>query len=152
VIKALAHPKVLGWLLVVSIGLNLFMGAIVVGRVAGQAVQAHRSLQAAVAVLPPEKRDAVRQEIRSLVPVMRQHAKAMRTLRAELAEQLARQPLDEAALDRQFLKLQQQTTATQAQLQQAFKRASATLTPQERADLWAAIQKRSRRGTAGEEP
>ena len=143
-IARLGNPKVLGTLLAVSLAGNLFLGAFIAGRVTGQATQAKRSLDAIVAVLPPEKRGAVLMELRAAVPVVREHASAIKALRAEVAEELARPQLDAAALDQRFTGIQQQTTAVQAQWQQAYKRAAATLAPEERRALLTALRRPQR--------
>ena len=139
------QARTLTVLLLVSVALNLLWAAVAAGRWAGEAVQTRRGVATMVSVLPAEKRDVVRRELRSVVPALRQHAQAVRVLRAELDTLLAEPQLDDAAIQQQFLKLQQQTTATQAYLQQAFQRAAVNLTPQERRDLLAAIMHRPRR-------
>ncbi len=142
-------PRTLRVLLALSLALNLVAGAVVAGRVAGEAVKSRRTVEIMVSTLPDEKREAVRQALYAVVPVMRQHHQAVRALRAELDAVLAQPQLDEAALDRQFAKLQQQTTATQARMQQAFRQAAANLTPDERRALLLAIQQRPRREGRG---
>lgn len=140
------QPRTLRVLLALSLAVNLVAVAVVAGRFAGESVKSRRSVQAVVAVLPEAKRDAVRRALLDVAPLMRQHALAVRALRAELDTVLAQPRLDEAALELQFAKLRQQTTATQARLQQAFRRVAVDLAPEERRALLAAIQQRPRRG------
>lgn len=142
-------PRTLRVLLALSLALNLVAGAVVAGRVTGEAVKSRRTVEIMVSTLPDEKREAVRQALYAVVPVMRQHNQAVRALRAELDAVLAQPQLDEAALDRQFAKLQQQTTATQARMQQAFRQVAVNLTPDERRALLLAIQQRPRREGRG---
>lgn len=143
------QPRTLRVLLALSLAVNLLAGAVVAGRFTGEAVQSRRTVEAMASTLPAEKREAVREALFAVRPVMRQHTQAVRALRAELDTVLAQPQLDEAALDRQFTKLQQQTTATQARLQQAFRQAALNLTPDERRALLAAIQQRPRREGRG---
>ncbi len=139
------RPRTLRVLLALSLAVNLVAVAVLAGRVTGEAVKSRRSVEAVVAVLPEAKREAVRRELLDVAPLMRQHAAAVRALRAELDTVLAQPRLDEAALELQFAKLRQQTAATQARLQQAFRRVAVDLTPEERRALLAAIQQRPRR-------
>jgi uncharacterized membrane protein len=142
-------PRTLRVLLALSLAVNLLVGAAMAGRATGEAVQSRRTVEAMVSTLPAEKREAVRQALFAVLPVMRQHNQAVRALRAELDAVLAQPQLDEAALDRQFIKLQQQTTATQARMQQAFRQAAVNLTSDERRALLVAIQQRPRRDRDG---
>lgn len=139
------QPRTLRALLALSLAVNLVAVAVVAGRFVGESVKSRRAVEAVVAVLPAAKRDAVRRELLGVAPLMRQHALAVRALRAELDTVLVQPQLDEAALELQFTKLRQQTTATQARLQQAFRRVAVDLTPEERLALLAAIQQRPRR-------
>ena len=142
------QPRTLRVLLALSLAVNLVVVAVVAGRFAGESVKSRRTVEAVVAVLPEAKRDAVRRELLGVAPLMRQHALAVRALRAELDTVLAQPRLDETALELQFAKLRQQTAATQARLQQSFRRVAVDLTPEERRALLAAIQQRPRRAEA----
>jgi uncharacterized membrane protein len=134
--------------LAVSAALNLFLGGVVAGRIGGQAaqgVQAQRNLEAALAPLPEAKRDAVRREIRRVMPEVRRDQQAVQQARAAAAAELLRPQPDGAALDRHFREVQVRTTSMQHALQQAFKRAAADLTPEERRALIEASKRRAPR-------
>lgn len=134
--------------LAASVALNLFLAGVVAGRFGGQAaqgVQAQRNLEAALAPLPEAKRDAVRRELRRVMPEVRRDQQAMQQARAAIAEELSRPQLDAAALDRHFREVQTRTTSMQHALQQAFKRAAADLTPEERRALIEASKRRAPR-------
>lgn len=125
----------LGIALAVSITLNLFLGGLVAGRIGGkvmQGIQAQRNFDAALAPLPEVKREAVRRELRSVMSDVRRHRQAVEQARAAAAEELLRPEPDSAALDRHFHEIQVRTTSMQHALQQAWKRAAADLTPEER--------------------
>jgi uncharacterized membrane protein len=134
--------------LAVSVALNLFLAGVVAGRIGGQAaqgVQAQRNLEAALAPLPEAKRDAVRREIRRVMPEVRRDQQAVQQARAAAAAELLRPQPDGAALDRHFREVQVRTTSMQHALQQAFKRAAADLTPEERRALIEAAKRRAPR-------
>jgi uncharacterized membrane protein len=134
--------------LAVSVALNLFLAGVVAGRVGGQAMQgmqAKRSLEATLAPLPEAKRDAVRRELRRVLPEVRRDFQAIQQARAAAAEELLRAQPDGAVLDRHFREVQVRTTAMQHALQQAFKRAAADLTVEERRTLIEAAKRRAPR-------
>lgn len=140
----LSNPKVLGVLLAASLGANVFFGGWLAGRLTGEASQAKRNLDAIVAPLPEDKRALVRKEVRSAMPEVRRNFQAMQAARAALAEELVKPDLDQAAIDRHFREVQTRTTAIQAGLQQAFKRAAVSLTPEERRAVIEALKRRPR--------
>jgi uncharacterized membrane protein len=146
VIGWLANPKVLGVLLAASLGANLFLGGWLAGRLTGEATQGRRNLEAIVAPLPQDKRALVRKEVRGVMPEVRRNFQAMQAARAALAEELAKPELDQAAVDRHFGEVQARTTAIQSALQQAFKRAAVSLTPEERRAVIEALKRRPQRG------
>jgi len=148
VIAWLTNPKVLGVLLAVSVAANLFLGGVIAGRVTGEAaqnLQAKRNVDAMLEPLPEDKRALVRKELRAAMPQVRQHFKALQAARAAVGEELAKAELDPAQLDRRFAEVQAQTTAIQAAFQQAFKRAAASLTPEERRAVLEVLKRRERR-------
>lgn len=140
----LSNPKVLGVLLAASLGANLFLGGWLAGRLAGEASQARRNLDAIVAPLPEDKRALVRKEVRSALPEVRRNFQAMQAARAALADEFVKPQLDQAAIDRHFGEVQAHTTAIQAALQQAFKRAAVSLTPEERRAVIESLKRRPR--------
>jgi len=144
VIRALANPKVLGALCAVSLAVNLFLGGVLAGRFTGEAVQAKRNFDAILAPLPDAKRALVRKEFRSALVGVRRDNQAAQAARAELAAELAKPAPDPATLDRQFAELQRRTTAMQAAMQQAFKRAAMELTQEERQAVIDSLARRAR--------
>ncbi len=139
----LSNPRVLGVLLAASLGANVFFGGWLAGRLTGEASQARRNLDAIVAPLPEDKRALVRKEVRSAMPEVRRNFRAMQAARAALADEFAKPEPDQAAIDRHFRDVQARTTAIQAGLQQAFKRAAVSLTPEERRAVIEALKRRS---------
>jgi uncharacterized membrane protein len=134
--------------LAVSVALNLFLAGVVAGRIGGQAaqgVQAQRNLEAALAPLPEPKRDVVRRELRRVMPDVRRDQQAVQQARAAAAAELLRAQPDSAALDLHFREVQVRTTSMQNALQQAFKRAAADLTVEERRALIEAAKRRAPR-------
>jgi uncharacterized membrane protein len=78
------------------------------------------------------------------MPQVRQHFKALQEARARVADELGKPAPDAAELDRRFAEVRAQTTAIQAAFQQAFKRAAASLTPEERRAVIEALKRRPR--------
>jgi uncharacterized membrane protein len=147
VIARLGNPRVLGVLLAVSVAANLFMGGVLAGRFAGQATQgsqSKRTFEAMLAPLPEEKRALVRNELRAAMPQLRRDHAALQEARAALAAELVKPSPDPAALDRGFAEVQARSTAIQAAFQQSFKRASASLSQEERRAVVEALARRSR--------
>ncbi len=145
--RKLASPKALGALLALSVAANLFLGGLAAGRFTGEAVQglqAKRRLDALLEALPADRRPLLRQELRAAMPEVRQNLQAMQAVRAELARELIKPEPDPAKLDGHFAELQRRTTAAQAALQQALKRAAMQLTPEERRALISALKNRAR--------
>jgi uncharacterized membrane protein len=146
VIAWLTNPRVLGVLLAASLGANLFLGGWLAGRLTGEATQGQRNIEAMLAPLPQDKRALVRKELRAAMPQVRQHFKALQAARAAVAEELVKSEPDQVQLDRRFAEVRVQTTAIQAAFQQAFKRAAASLTPEERRAVIEALKRRPQRG------
>jgi uncharacterized membrane protein len=146
VIARLSNPRVLGVLLAASLGANLFLGGWLAGQLTGEATQARRNLDAIVAPLPEAKRALVRKEVRAAMPEVRRNFQAMQAARAALAEEFVKPDPDPAAIDRHFREVQARTTAIQADLQQAFKRAAVSLTPEERRAVIESLKRRPQRG------
>lgn len=125
-------------LLLASLGGNLFLGGMVLGRATlevTQGSQTRRSVHAMVAALPEGKRDLVRREIGAAIPRVEEHFAALRKARAALAEDMARPELDAGALERGFAAVQTHTNAIRAELQQAMMRALPALSQEERRAL-----------------
>jgi len=122
-------------LLVLSLILNLLFLSVFVGYWVGEVRQARQSLESLVSVLPVEKRDKARRELSLMWPVLRQHAQSGRVLLVELDQLLTKPQLEEAAINQHLLKMQQETTAAQSQVQQIFIRAVKDLAPAERHNL-----------------
>lgn len=144
----LKSPRTLGVLLVVSVAVNLFLGGLIAGRLTGQATQdlrAQRNVEAMLEPLPQEKRAFVRKELRTAMPQVRQHFRALQEARARVAEELEKPEPDPAELDRGFAEIRMQTSAIQAAFHQAFKRAATSLTPEERRAVIEALRRRPQR-------
>jgi uncharacterized membrane protein len=143
----LTNPKTLAVLLAASVAVNLFLGGVIAGRWTGEAAQdlrAKRNVEAMLEPLPQDKRALVRKELRAAMPQVRQHFKALQEARARVADELGKPAPDAAELDRRFAEVRAQTTAIQAAFQQAFKRAAASLTPEERRAVIEALKRRPR--------
>ena len=142
-----AKPTLFGALLLVSVAANLFLGGLVAGRFTGEAVQglrSHRAVETMFEPLPKDKRELVRRELSAAMPEERQHLKALQAARAGLAAELAKPSPDPERIDRCFAEVRAQTTAIQANFQQAFKRAVVSLTPAERLTVVEALRRRAR--------
>jgi len=142
VIAWLGSTRGLTVLLLVSLGANLFLGGMVMGRITGEATQGsqtRRSIHAMLAPLPNVKRELVRREINAAMPQVRRQFAALQEARAFLTEELVRSAPDTAAIERGFADVQKHTGAIRAELQQAMMRALPALTQQERRALVQAL-------------
>lgn len=125
-------------LLVVSLGANLFLVSMVVGRISGEATPStytKRSIQAMLAPLPDAKREIVRREINVAMPEMRQHFAALQKVRTTLSEEMVKPTPDSRALELYFLAVRTHASAIRAGLQQAMVRALPSLSQDERRAL-----------------
>lgn len=145
----LRSARGLAVLLIVSLGANLFLGGMLVGRVtgeAGQESQTRRSIQAMLAPLPEAKRELVRKEIGTAMPQVREQFAALQKARIALAEEMVRPTPDSAALERAFAAVQAHTSAIGTELHQALARALPALTQGERRAVLEALARRRSRG------
>ena len=134
----LGSTRGLAALLVVSLGANLFLGGMVLGRVTGEATQGSQtrlSIQAMLGPLPEAKRELVRREIGAIMPQVQQQFATLQKARAELAEEMAKPTLDTGALERGFAAVQTHTIAIKAAFQQAIMDALPALSQEERRAL-----------------
>jgi uncharacterized membrane protein len=134
----LGSTRGLATLLVLSLGANLFLGGMVLGRATGdvtQGSQTRRSIQAMLAPLPDTKRELVRREIGAVMPQVQQQFAALQKARAELAEEMMKPTPDSDALERGFGAVQTHTMAIRAELQRAILRALPALSQEERRAL-----------------
>lgn len=113
----------LGGALLLSLAGNAFLGGWLIARPApgdsGFQGQPMRQLIARVRELPAEQRGEVRAVIRQHVPQLRDLAQANRDNRQQLLDELAREPLDAAAVERRFAQ-QREATATLQRAAQAM--------------------------------
>jgi uncharacterized membrane protein len=134
----LGSTRGLATLLVLSLGANLFLGGMVLGRATGdvtQGSQTRRSIQAMLAPLPDTKRELVRREIGAVMPQVQQQFAALQKARAELAEEMMKPTPDSDSLERGFAAVQTHTMAIRAELQRAILRALPALSQEERRAL-----------------
>jgi uncharacterized membrane protein len=136
-------------LLAVSLGVNLFLGGMVAGRITGDVTQGsptRRSIEAMLAPLPDAKRKLVRQEINRALPRVREQLAALQKARAALAEEMVKAAPDGGALERGFAAVRSHTMEIAAELQRAVIRALPTLTQEERRALVRALVRRQGAG------
>jgi uncharacterized membrane protein len=122
-------------LLFLSLGANLFLGGMLLGRVSGDVMpvsQTRRSVEAMLAALPEAKREHVRREFGIAMPQVQRDFAALQKARAELAEEMVRPAPDRAALERDFAQVLTQTNSIKTELQQALMRAMPALSQEER--------------------
>jgi uncharacterized membrane protein len=145
VIAWLCTARALTVLLLVSLGANLFLGGLLVGRITGETAhgsQTRRSIQAMIAPLPIAKRELVKREIDAAMPQVKHHLAALQKARTALAEEMVKSMLDSGALERGFAAVQTHTMAIRAEFQQAILRALPALTQDERRALADALARR----------
>ena len=146
-------PKSRPWILIVlivSLGLNLFLGGLMVGRWVsggphrppqfasnerGPTGEPSRFLRRMASTLPPEHRSAFEAVIdRHRERVVRAAGEA-RDAREDVRQVLRKEPFDRAALDRAFETVRTRNVALQTEIQIAIGEAAAELPPQARQRL-----------------
>jgi uncharacterized membrane protein len=138
----LGSARVLATLLLISLGANLFLGGMILGRASGdvtQVSQTRRSIEAMLAALPDAKRELVRREIGIAMPQVQQQFSALQ--KAELAEEMIKPAPDRGALERGFAAVQTHTNSIRAELQHALMRAMPALSQGERRALVDALSR-----------
>lgn len=127
--------------LIVSLGLNLFLGGLMAGhwfsgpphppRAAqgerGAAGEPGRILQRMASTLPPEHRPAFEAAIAKHRDRVAQAASQSREAREQVREILRKDPLDRAALDRAFEAVRTSNIALQTEIQMTIAEAAADL-------------------------
>jgi len=127
--------------LIVSLGLNLFLGGLMVGRWfsgpphrppfvmndRGPAGEPNRILQRMAAALPPDHRPAFETVIAKHRERVMQAAGQAREAREQVRKTLRQEPFDRAALDRAFESLRQSNTVLQQEVQNTIGDAAAML-------------------------
>ena len=136
--------------LVVSLGLNLFLGGLMAGRwfsgpphrqhaamqgERGPAGEPGRILQRMAATLPPEQRPAFEATIAKHRDRVAQAASQAREAREQVREVLRREPFDRAALDNAFEQVRAKNLALQIEIQTTIAEAAAGLPPSARQQL-----------------
>lgn len=134
-------------LLVVSVGLNLFLGGLFAGHwyagrpgmvvaPGGSAETPGRGLlQRMIASLPAEERPAFEAVVAKRRPQVTQAVGEVRAARQTVREALLREPLDRPALDTAFAELRRRNDALQATIQATIAEAAAGLSPAARRRL-----------------
>lgn len=163
-------PRAAKWLLaglIVSLGLNLFLGSMIFGRhffrphgdmFAERAVPAadrplRRIAQRMFASIPDDQRPILESAFAEQRPNLSAASQAARDAREKVRVALGTEPLDQAALDRAFAELRDRTEEVQKVMHTAIGSAAAKMTPEGRKRLaeWNPEFQR-RRGPPGPPP
>lgn len=135
-------------LLIVSLGLNLFLGGLMAGRwfsgphhrppmaaERGPSGEPNRILQRMAASVPPEHRGAFEAAVATHRDRIVQFASQSREAREQVREVLRKEPFDRAALDRAFENVRVHNMALQSEIQNAIADGAAALPPDARQRL-----------------
>lgn len=148
-------PRAGKWLLgllVVSLGINLFLGSMILGRHFFRphpdrfAERAERAVPAAdrplrnitqrmFAALPDNERPALEAALAEQRSALSQASRANREAREKVRDALAADPYDPAAVDRAFAELRTRTEEVQRAMHGAISSAAAKMTPEGRKRL-----------------
>jgi uncharacterized membrane protein len=145
-------PKRRPWILIAligSLGLNLFLGGLIVGRwVSGPphrppfafaerapGGEPSRFLHRMASTLPPDHRPVFESAISKHQDRIVELANQARAARAQVREVLGKEPFDRAALDRAFETVRARNMALQAEVQMTIGEAAADLPPDARRQL-----------------
>ncbi|MDT0636211.1 periplasmic heavy metal sensor [Spectribacter hydrogenoxidans] len=101
-----------GLLLAVSLALNLVIAGVVVGRLVSDGPRHHGPHM--LRGVPEAARPALRDAFKAHRDDIREHIHGIREARAHIADRIAADPLDEAALEAAFDELARRTDAMQA--------------------------------------
>jgi uncharacterized membrane protein len=148
-INWLQKNRIASALLTLSLGLNVFLLSMNVGKTISQAShdsQTRRSIQAMLEPLPPASQEIVRKEIGTVMPKVKEHFAALRNARKKLGDDMANASIGTAALELRFSEVQAHTTAIGFELQKAIARALPKLNAEDRRAIVAALAKQSNRG------
>ncbi|HEX2116861.1 MAG TPA: periplasmic heavy metal sensor [Alphaproteobacteria bacterium] len=144
-------PKRRPWILIAligSLGLNLFLGGLMVGRWVSGPPHRHvamaervpggepgRFLNRMASSLPPEHRPVFEGVISKHQDRVAELANQARAAREQVRDVLGKEPFDRAALDRAFETVRARNMALQSEVQMAIAEAAAGLPPEARQRL-----------------
>ncbi len=124
------------WLLagaIVSLCLNLFLLAgMVAGRMHGPWGGPEGKGGMVMATVPPELRSVIGEKLKARGPEFKQERENMRALRLNVADALAAEPFDPAALDAALATLEQSAGKLLHHAQEGLTQIAAELTPEQR--------------------
>ncbi len=126
-----------GWVLVVSLALNLFLAGVVGMRYWRENVRspdraAFGPIGRMTQGMPESGRAKVRAEVDAKREQFREQSREFRRARGEAVQALAAEPFDRAKVDAAFAEARRRADAMSAIMQSAIIEASARLTPEER--------------------
>jgi uncharacterized membrane protein len=136
-------------LVLFSIGLNIFLVAMWVGRASAQTStdsQTRRSIQAMLAPLPSASRDIVRKEIAIVLPKVKEHFSSLNKAKLALSQEMSSPTISGVELERRFSKVQEHTNAIGFELQQAMAKALPQLSVEDRQAIIKALTQQQSRG------
>jgi len=136
-----SRKRWLGGILVVSVALNVFLGAFFLGDVVfdhdrdkddGRMLTMRMELKALAKALPEEAREALHSQLKNRADEMRPVFQNIHDTRDEITELLAAETLDESALRQSFNALQASLGKVHGALQEIVFEASKDMTPKQR--------------------
>ncbi|MBI2256666.1 MAG: periplasmic heavy metal sensor [Proteobacteria bacterium] len=129
--------------LIISVCLNLFLLAgMVAGRMHGPMGGPEGKGGMVMATVPPELKSVIRDKLKAHGPEFRDEKEKMRELRLHVADALAAEPFDPAALDAALAELEQSAGKLLHHAQVGLAEIAAELTPEQRkqwAEGWRAL-------------
>ncbi len=123
---------ILGAILVVSLGANLFLGGLMTG---AKRHGGRPTLGRIAKTMSDDSRLILRSELRERRPLMRERIAAVRTARREVGNALRAETFDAAALDRALAEVRLRGAAVQEIVHRTMAAAAARLPAEERAKL-----------------
>jgi len=143
--------------LIVSLGLNLLLAGVFLGRAAGPRPELHRAdpvfgMRRLITDLPTERAETLAPLYRDYVRAMRPRFRDIRSTQQELRGAMLTEPLDQAAVLEALQSFQRQWTDSQQATQQAFVALAAELTLSERRQLVENMNRRPDRRSGDRKP
>jgi len=140
----------IGWALILSLALNLFLGAVVGMRYWREHQRvSERSTMGPIgriaAGLPESGREKVRAVMEGRQAQIREQSREFRRARSEAMQTLAAEPFDRARADAAFVEARRRANAMSELMQSTMIEASARLSPEERKAFRERMAERERR-------
>ncbi|MSP49767.1 MAG: periplasmic heavy metal sensor [Alphaproteobacteria bacterium] len=134
-----------GWALIASLALNLFLAGVVGVRYWREHWQPERAMMGPMGRIAGSGRAKVKAVMDARQQEIREHSREFRQARGDAMQALAAEPFDKARVDAAFIEARRRANAMSETMQSAMIEASAQLTAEERKAFRERLAERERR-------